>query len=223
MKAYIDSLYIGEEKSFLRREKEYKSSYKKELVKSAYVTKTGFKGDNQSDKEAHGGESKAVCIYPKSYYEYFKTKYNITLPSCALGENITLFGFDDSMVNIGDRFKCGEVVFEVSQPRQPCWKISSILGIKELTALIVKEFKSGFYLRVIKEGEIEVGDSFELIKRVHENISIESINRYSYDAKNHQDDIKRVLDCKELSPEYANSLKKRLKDRSFGIESWQED
>lgn len=102
--------------------------------------------DTQSDKIHHGGIDKAVCVYSQKYYPYFREKYDLKLPKCAFGENFTIEDLDDSEVCLGDKFQCGEVIFEVSQPRQPCWKISSVSGIKSLTALIVKNIKQDFIL-----------------------------------------------------------------------------
>lgn len=104
-----------------------------------------------------------MCVYSARYYDFFKTKHNFELPDCAFGENLTIENIDDSDICIGDRFQSGEVVFEVSQPRQPCWKVSSIIGIKNLTSLVAKEHKTGFYFRVIKSSKMSMSDNLELI------------------------------------------------------------
>ncbi|WP_108062868.1 MOSC domain-containing protein [Poseidonibacter lekithochrous] len=220
----IKEIYTGSESELQKKNKTYKTSYKKQPINgSQYVNFQGLEEDNQSDKEVHGGVQRAICVFTQGSYDFFKEKHNINLPTCALGENITLLDCDDKDICLGDRFSCGEAVFEVSQPRQPCWIISSILGIKKLTALIVKEGRSGFYLRVIKEGKICKEDEFKLQIRKHENLNIEYINKCYYNAKENQEQIKEILEVPELSPFYRDDLLKRYKNKEYGLESFQKD
>ncbi|MCH9812524.1 MAG: MOSC domain-containing protein [Epsilonproteobacteria bacterium] len=226
MKIAIENIFCAtKERTYNTKTKTFSSSYqKKTLHKNHYsVTHTGFTLDTQSDKQHHGGIDKAVCVYSQKYYHYLESKYNITLPLCAFGENLSIVGVDDSNICLGDQFICGSVLFEVSQPRQPCWKISSILGIKNLTATIVKEAKTGFYFRVIKEGVIKPTDRLELVSRVHPKFTIEFINHIAYNAKAHQESILAVLQCDELAQAYHTSLSKRYKNKEQGIQNWQLD
>ena len=204
----------------------YPSAYQKEQMdpqKILYLTTTGFKDDEQADRTNHGGEDKAVCVYSQKYYDFFKQIHDLDLLECTFGENMTILDLDDSDVCIGDRFQCGEVVFEVSQPRQPCWKISSIVGIKRLTALIVKEHKTGFYLRVTQEGCISLEDSLELISRPYPKFTIEFVNQCAFNAKENQKNIKDILACDKLAKDYHESLSKRYKLKEQWIQAWQKD
>ena len=220
----IKEIFAGSESELKKKNKTYKTSYKKQPIKGfQYVNKDGLEEDNQSDKSCHGGEHRALCVFTQGSYDFFKQNHNIELPPCALGENITLLDCDDKDICLGDRFSCGEAIFEVSQPRQPCWIISSILGIKNLTALIVKEGRSGFYLRVIKEGKISKTDVFTLISRKYENLNIEHINKCYYNAKDNQENIKEILEVPELSPFYREDLQKRYKNKEVGLEGFQKD
>ncbi len=221
----IENIFCAsKEKDFCTlKGKEYKSSYIKKTIGSTYIEYLGSKDDTQSDKNHHGGIDKAICVYSKEYYDFFKQKHNITLPLCAFGENLSILGANDNDICIGDRFKCGEVIFEVSQPRQPCWKISSVLNIKNLTSLVVKEFKTGFYFRVIKEGLITKDDKIEVISREYPLLTIEFINKCAFDAKNNQKNIKQILQSTRLANAYRVSLQRRLKNKEVGIQDWQED
>lgn len=220
----IKEIYAGRESELKKKNKTYKTSYKKQpIVGSQLVNKEGLIEDNQSDKEVHGGEQRALCVFTQGSYDFFKEKHHIELPTCALGENITLLDCDDKDICLADQFSCGEAIFEVSQPRQPCWIISSILGIKNLTALIVKEGRSGFYLRVIKEGKISKDNEFKLINRKYETLNIEHINKCYYNAKQNQENIKEILEVAELSPFYKEDLQKRYKNKEYGLEGFQKD
>jgi MOSC domain-containing protein YiiM len=227
MKIKIKNIFCGKEEHIDDgKRKIYKSSYKKQLVsknQELVVSKLGFINDTQSDKEHHGGVDKAVCSYAQNNYNFFKEKHGLALPICSFGENFTLLNIDDSEICLGDRFKCGEIIFEVSQPRQPCWKISSVIGIKNLTSLVVKEHKTGFYFRVIQSGKMNINDSLELISREYPKITIEFINKCAFNAKDNQENIKEILECDKLALAYKESLSKRYKFKEQGIQDYQED
>ncbi len=226
MKIEIKEIYCGKEESINDgKRKPYLSSYRKRaLHHSSYlITKEGFELDTQSDKESHGGVDKAVCLYSLDDYAYLEDKYKIKLPPCAFGENLSVIGVNDSQVSLGDQFACGEVIFEVSQPRQPCWKISSILGIKKLTAHLVHENKTGFYLRVLKSGRIKPTDRLERIVQKYPKFTIEYINQIAFNAKEHQEELKELLACSILAKDYAKGLAKRYKNRDVGLQDWQKD
>ncbi len=220
----IKDIYCGKEQNIQKRNKSHKTSYKKvSITNKQYVNLLGLTNDTQSDKQNHGGVDKALCVYTQNSYTFFKEEHGIDLPECALGENITLKDCGDIDICLADQFSCGNAVFEVSQPRQPCWIISSVLEIKNLTSLIVKEGKTGFYLRVIKEGEISKDDNFKLIKRKYNKLNIEYINKCCFNAKNHQNEIKEILECPELSEAYRIDLLKRYKNKEVGLENYQHD
>jgi len=222
----VKSIYCGESQRIDDGKRApYNSSYKKSTLKKNefYINELGFVDDKQSDNENHGGVDKAVCIYTQKYYEYFKKHYNIDLPECAFGENITILDLDDTQVCIGDKFRFGKVLLEVSQPRQPCWKISSIMQIKNLTSLLVKDSKTGFYVRVLEEGSVTKADTLELISREYPQYTIEFVNKCSFDAKNNQENIIALLECPKLSDAFKESLQKRLRNKEQGLQEWQKD
>lgn len=220
----IKHIFVGQKQSIVNKKgKTYLSSYHKQCTSEELsVNVTGFDKDTQSDKEHHGGIDKAVCVYTQDSYDFFKKQYDLDLPLCALGENIALYASDEDIC-LGDVFQCGEVIFEVCQPRQPCWKISDILGIKNFTSLVTKEHKTGFYLRVLQEGKMSCNDEFHLIKSASKRFSIAFINQCYFNAKTHQSQIKAILKNNALANAYRKSLLRRLDNSSVGIEPFQED
>ncbi|MDQ7061762.1 MAG: MOSC domain-containing protein [Sulfurimonas sp.] len=224
MNISVKDIFCGKDKKITNtKRKEFNSSYqKKSLNNASYsITELGFTLDDQSDKENHGGVDKAICAYSFDYYKYLEETYTLVLPTCAFGENLSLLSITDGEICLGDRFTYGEVILEVSQPRQPCWKISTIIGIKNLTAIVVKEFKTGFYFRVIKGGEVTPKDSLELLWRVYPKFTIEYINKIAFNAKDNQENIKEVLKCPKLADAYKLSLQRRYKNKEFGLQDWQ--
>lgn len=226
MKITIEHIYCGKSTKINdAKRKQYNSSYQKEnLNKNTYkINKNGFMDDTQSDRESHGGIDKAVCVYSLEDYAYFEKKHNILLPSCAFGENLSIVDFNDSNICLGDQFICGEVIFEVSQPRQPCWKISSVIKIKNLTSMLVKEHRSGFYFRVLQSGQIKPANQLELLARPYPELSIKHINQIYFNAKENQKHIQEALKCDKISEAYKNDLKKRYKYEEVGLQEWQRD
>ncbi len=138
-------------------------------------------GDRQADLTVHGGRNKAVYAYPSEHYTSWRAELpEMNLPYGMFGENFTTEGLDESTVNIGDEFRVGSARVVVVQPRMPCYK----LGLRFGRADIIKRFhesrRTGFYLRVIEEGEVGAGDVFEAVERDEGGVSVADINRLCF-------------------------------------------
>jgi MOSC domain-containing protein YiiM len=132
------------------------------------ITFLGLVGDEQADLSVHGGPDKAIHHYPFDHYARWSANAPeqdaLNLPG-AFGENISTFGMMEEGVCIGDRFRLGTALLEISQGRQPCWKQGARLEWTTLPALMVRERRSGWYYRVLEEGAAEAGDSLVLLDR----------------------------------------------------------
>ncbi|MDC8755916.1 MOSC domain-containing protein [Erythrobacter sp. sf7] len=128
----------------------------------------GLAPDEQADRRVHGGPEMALHLYPLDHHDWWRGEIGdhpaLDEPG-GFGSNLAVRGLTEDMVHIGDRFQLGSAVIEVSQPRQPCWKIEHRFGSKGMVARIVKTGRSGWYFRVIETGEVAAGDSLELITR----------------------------------------------------------
>ena len=130
------------------------------------VTPTGLVGDGQSDLVNHGGVDKAVLVYSADHYDGWRGELGRTeLPGGAFGENLTVAGLTEDGVCVGDVWRCGGVTLEVTQSRQPCWKLARRWRIKDLPARVVKSGRCGWYLRVTEVGTLAAGDAFTLLAR----------------------------------------------------------
>ena len=130
------------------------------------VTGTGLVGDGQSDLVNHGCVDKAVLAYSADHYAGWVAELGLAgLPGGAFGENLTIAGLTEGDVCVGDVWRSGGVTLEVSQPREPCWKLARRWRIKDLPARVVKSGRCGWYFRVLVEGAVEAGDACERLAR----------------------------------------------------------
>ena len=126
----------------------------------------GLAPDEQADRRVHGGPEMALHLYPLDHHDWWRGEIGdhpaLDEPG-GFGSNLGLRGLTEDQVHIGDRFACGTALIEVSQPRQPCWKIEHRFGHKGMVAAIIKTGRCGWYFRVIEPGEVQAGDSLERV------------------------------------------------------------
>ena len=126
----------------------------------------GLAPDEQADRRVHGGPEMALHLYPQGHHDWWRGQIGesplLDEPG-GFGSNLAVTGLTEEMVHIGDRFRLGSALIEVSQPRQPCWKIEHRFGHKGMVASIIKTGRCGWYFRVIETGEVTAGDALERI------------------------------------------------------------
>ena len=133
-------------------------------------------GDRQADLSVHGGRDKAVYVYSSDYYEYWKQELRRDdLRYGNFGENLTVEGLTDEVVRIGDVFRVGDATVQVTQPRLPCYKLAIKMEDPAFPKLFLASRRTGFYLRVLAEGEIGAGDEFELVERESEPLTVHEV------------------------------------------------
>lgn len=152
------------------------SIFKEPVAGHLRVHRLGLEGDEQADLTVHGGPEKAVYAYPSEHYAYWRKQLGLaSLPWGSFGENLTFSGFLEDTVHSGDELRFGSATLAVTRPRFPCYK----LGIKFESMEMVKRFqvsgRSGFYLRVVEEGEVAAGDDVEIIRENESNPTISEI------------------------------------------------
>ncbi|WP_427967006.1 MOSC domain-containing protein [Altererythrobacter sp.] len=166
MNCRVEALCVGQPEIF--RGEELSAIGKHPVNGQVRITFTGLEGDAQADRVHHGGVDMAVHHYPHDHYagwEEWLGGHELLSRPAAFGENIHAGGLTERDVCIGDRFRLGGALLEVSQPRKPCWKIEHRFGRKGMLARILRSHICGWYYRVIEEGMAEAGDTLELIER----------------------------------------------------------
>ena len=169
----VDGLFFGKVET--RWEGKEPSAIGKTAVSGPQqVGEVGFLGDSQADLKHHGGRDKAIHHYASDHYAAWIQDGAIpdgTVPA-AFGENISGFGLTEKDLFIGDILKVGSAVVQVSQGRQPCWKVAQHTGNKKMVALFTKTGRTGWYYRVLEPGTIDVGDSIQLVERLQSEWSV---------------------------------------------------
>jgi MOSC domain-containing protein YiiM len=176
-----------------------------------FAGSTNLAGDGQADLKHHGGVDKAVLAYGAEHYPKWRDELNMPdMPHGAFGENLTIEGMSEESVCIGDILRIGPVTFEVSQPRQPCWKLARRWRLHALTEYVVRNGRTGWYLRVMEEGWIEAGMPVGLIERPNPEWPVARANDILHHRK------KDLLLTLELAgvPGLANSWVEELMERA---------
>ena len=183
---------------------------KKPVSEPVFLSTLNFTGDGQGDLVNHGGRDKAVCVYPYEHYPYWEKELGKPLDFSAFGENLTLLGLTEDELCIGDSFQIGEAVVQVSQPRQPCFKLSLIHERKDMPLLVQNTGYTGYYFRVLKEGMVAPSDQLLHISRPALAISVTEANRLMHHDKDDVEGIRNLLKVDELSESWRKTFQKRL-------------
>lgn len=186
--------------------------YKEPVVGSAFARLAGIQGDGQADLVNHGGPDKAICVYPSVHYPYWQEILRIDpLPRGAFGENFTVEGLEETNVCIGDSWRVGEsVVVQVSQPRQPCWKLARRWQRKSLALEVQQTGKTGWYFRVLQEGPAQAGMALELLDRPQPAWTIAHANRVMHHDQQDFHAAAELAALAELSASWRNALHRRV-------------
>ncbi|QDT01705.1 6-N-hydroxylaminopurine resistance protein [Rubripirellula lacrimiformis] len=141
------------------------------------MTPLGVVGDAVANTQSHGGPDKAVLCYAAAHYSHWGKEFpSLAMSGGAMGENLTIDGWDESNVCIGDRFAVGDCEIEIAQPRQPCWKIVRRWGEKTLLKRVTQSGRTGWYARVTAGGTITAGVPVTLTMRKHPDWTVARVN-----------------------------------------------
>ncbi|MCP9471414.1 MAG: MOSC domain-containing protein [Nitrospira sp.] len=170
-----------------------------------------MEGDGQADLVNHGGSEKAINVYPLEHYSYWEHALGLAdLPYGAFGENFTTTGCLESDVCIGDMFTVGEAVVQISQPRQPCWKLSRRWRMRDFALKVQETGRTGWYFRVLKEGMVEPGAQMVLTQRPYPQWTVHAANQVMHQCPQDGDAARRLLECHLLSERWRETLRKRV-------------
>jgi len=164
-------------------------------------------GDGQGDLEGHGGEHRAVFVYQIESYRYWQSELGRTdFTFGQFGDNFTVEGLPDDEVCIGDRYRVGDALFEVTQPRVTCYRVGIRMDEPQMAALLVSHDRPGFYFRVLEEGEIEAGEEILCVAQGPERMTVAEVNALLYKPGHPADRLQRALRIPALTAGWRRSL-----------------
>jgi ferredoxin-NADP reductase/MOSC domain-containing protein YiiM len=189
----------------------YTSVWKHPVEGPRMVRRLNIDGDGQGDLVGHGGEHRAVFVYQIDSYHYWERQLGRDDFSYGqFGENFTVDGMSDQEVCIGDRYRIGQALFEVTQPRVTCYRVGIRMNEPQMPALLVAHGRPGFYFRVVEEGEVEAGDEIVQVAADPEHISVFAINALLYKPGHPRNQLERALRIPALSEGWRASFQTLL-------------
>lgn len=205
------SVNVSLPKTVTQNGRTYHTGIDKSAVAGAVrLARLNLAGDGQGDLKNHGGEYQAVYCYPQEHYGYWATALaRDDFAYGQFGENFTTQGLLESEVCVGDSFRVGEAVIQVTQPRVPCYKLANKLGIPGFDKTFLRANRSGFYVRVLEEGLVEAGDSIALVSKDPIGMTVAEVKAALYLDKTRAA-AERARRIEALSPGWKRSFEKLL-------------
>ncbi len=185
--------------------------FKEPVAGRVRIRRLNLDGDKQADLSVHGGPEKAVYLYPVEHYAYWRKDLpEMELPWGMFGENLTTEGLVEDAVNIGDRLRVGTVEVVVTQPRMPCQKLAIKFDRPDIIKRFLASGRTGFYFRVLQEGEVGAGDAIEQISRDENDLSVADITRLYAHAKDDVATLQRAVRHKVLPTDWREYFQRRI-------------
>jgi MOSC domain-containing protein YiiM len=185
--------------------------FKKPVSGPIPLRKLNLDGDRQADLSVHGGPNKAVYAYPSEHYPYWRQELPGTdLPFGHFGENFTTEGLSEDALHIGDRLQIGSSIVMVRQPRTPCYKLAAKFRRDDMIKRFLISGRSGFYFSVEQEGTVDVGDTFELLTRNKDGVTIAEMNRLLVSDRYDHDLLHKAVSTAALPEDWREYFSKRI-------------
>lgn len=206
----VISTNIGTPVTFLwNGEKEQTGIFKYPTDKSLFLTKTDVKDDTVIDRVHHAGANKACYLFSSDHYDYWKNRYpELTWDWGMFGENLTVEGLDESKIRVGDIYKIGDALVQVSQPREPCYK----LGVRFGNQNVIKEFighnHPGTYVKILEEGHVHAGDVISLTRQSENSLTVQQFYELVF-AKKKSKELLLLFMANESVPQYKKDRFKK--------------
>jgi MOSC domain-containing protein YiiM len=194
-------------------QKWFSGFYKQPVTGPVHAGKTLLSGDGQADLRVHGGPDRPILAYCAEHYPRWEQELGLSgMPFGGFGENLTISGMDERSVCLGDQYSIGDTLVEVSQPRQPCWKLARRWRNKELPAFVIAHNRGGWYFRVLHEGMLDAGMKVELRERPMPKWTIARAIDIMYHGKDDLEASRELAECPYLSTDWREYFQKRLEN-----------
>ncbi len=186
--------------------------YKKPINQPIYLEKEQVKGDEISNRKVHGGEFKACYLFSADYYPYWENLYpQLDWDFGMLGENLTVKGLDESKLFIGDIYKIGTALIQVTQPREPCNTFAAKMGSKNILKQFIAHAHPGIYVRVLEEGFVTNNDTMILVEQAKHSLTIVQFFELLFSKEKNQRYLKLAIENESLPENKRVKLANYLK------------
>lgn len=209
----VISLNVGKPELVIVNDQPVSTGIFKQPIDGRVMLRTlNLDGDRQADLSVHGGRDKAVYVYPSEHYLFWKHELpEMELPWGMFGENLTTTGLLETETHIGDRFRVGSAEVKVTQPRMPCYKLAIRFERNDIIKRFLVSERTGFYLSVLKEGEVGAGDEFELLERNTSDVRVVDVVRLYSSDKRDLDLLRRAIASESLPNSWREHFRERLR------------
>jgi MOSC domain-containing protein YiiM len=182
--------------------------YKTPTNRPIYLGKENVKDDEVTDRKYHGGEFKACYLFSENHYDYWKNLYpNLNWNYGMFGENLTISGLDETKIHIGDIYKVGKALVQITQPREPCFKFGVKFGNQNVLTQFIEHGYPGTYVRVLEEGFVKTGDAFTLIEPAKNSLTTHQFYNLLFSKDKDQEYLKLAIQNGALPLAKRNKLK----------------
>lgn len=176
-----------------------------------WLSALNLDGDEQADLRNHGGPDQALCAYPAAHYAYWSARLGRALGPGAFGENLTVAApWTEADVCLGDVYRLGGALVQISQPRSPCWKIARRWQQPLFSQWLQETGFTGWYLRVLQPGRVAPADALELLSRPYPQWPLTRVNAAKYEQRHDQALVAELLACPALGGQWRRKLEGRL-------------
>jgi len=205
----IISTNIAKPTTILWRGREITSGiYKKPVDQPIYLGKEQVQGDEISDRKVHGGINKACYLFSADVYPYWKNLYpDLDWNWGMFGENLTISGLDETQLGIGDIYKIGTALVQITQPREPCFKFGIKFGTQHALKQFIAHAHPGTYVRVLEEGHVNVNNEIILLERSKNGLTVAQLFNLYYTKDKDQDLLKLAINNEDLPERKREKLK----------------
>ncbi len=212
MRLEVSAICAGKAANF--RGEETSAIAKQPIAGPVQIGTEGLDVDEQADRSVHGGPEMAVHLYPSDHHAFWRAQigeHTLLSEPGAFGSNLAVSSLTEAQVHMGDQFRLGSALLEISQPRQPCWKIEHRFGVKKMVAAIIATGRCGWYFRVLEEGSAQAGDDLERISLGATDWSVRRVFTTIIGGKGTQDELRELSQLESLSPKVRAKAAAKLR------------
>jgi MOSC domain-containing protein YiiM len=209
----VAAIFVGMPRSVTAGDGILVTGGSKSAVKDAFLRFENFDGDRQGNLRHHGGKDRSVCVYIAEHYLWWKSVYGHELPYGSFCENLTLEGVSEDSVCIGDVFRAGQAMVQVSLPRDPCRTLDRLTGIPGLWIRAGDSGKLGFHMRTLEEGLVSTGEAFELLGRHPDRITVAEVLNLYHGRSQDRNLATRLAQMPEFAEQGKRDIARRLAEQ----------